>query len=166
MSGMGYWVEGCYVGSKRCLYPIPDRPPMTFLTLPQKHIMFFTAKKNEKKVFKDIQSQKTFFSMKIIKRVKAGLLAPESSTNYTFPQPVSGFVMSPQYSGGPARMHVVFMLRLPYYHQRIGGTFTILYSIAIIISVNNVSRQGSKTKKLYIAVTSEDELVITLSSYQ
>gem|GEM_PF-3059507 len=35
-------------------------------------------------------------------------------------------------------MHVVPMLRLPYYPQRIGGTLTVLYSIAVIISVNNV----------------------------
>jgi len=60
---------------------------------------------------------------------------------------VSGFVMSLQYSGGPAPMHVATMLRLPYYPQRIGGTLTVLYAIAVIISVSNVTVNSSETKK-------------------
>jgi len=53
--------------------------------------------------------------------------------------------MSHQYSGGPALMHaVVTMLRLPYYPQQIGGTLTVLYSIAVIISASTSNRQGRK----------------------
>jgi len=38
---------------------------------------------------------------------------------------------------GPRVCMLLIMLRLPYYPQRIGGTLTVFYSIAVIISARN-----------------------------